>query len=574
MASLLVTHGDEQGRRFALEGSLTRIGRDASNTIRISDHEISRQHAEIRHENGQYVLLDLVSSNGTYVNGQRVTESKLADGDRIQIGKTVLLFGLGTTVTRADLAKKITLITQVAKDRSSGIVRSMSHAEGSQYLSRTVPADPSWMQEALSHIRVLYETSRAVSQIADLDELLARILELAFQLVQAERGCIWLKDPGTGVLESRAVHFGAGINAEEQIEISQTIVDYVLTRGEGVRTSDAASDDRFNAAQSIMRMGIREAICVPLQGRHDTMGILYVDNRLNVEESIDPSKSSRRLTDEHLKLLIAIAHQAALAIEDTRHYQAKVNAERLAAVGQTIATLSHDIKNILQGIRGGSHLIEMGLASGENDQVRRGWGIVNKNQNKIYNLVMDMLTFSKEREPAYQPTDLNEVVQEVIELLAPRATELGVNLVFHGDPALPQAWVDPEGIHRALLNIVSNAIDATEQRPDGAVQVRTSVDSSEAVTRIHVSDNGPGIPVEELPQLFTLFRSTKGARGTGIGLPVSDKIVREHGGTIQVHTRPGEGTEFAISLPRQPEPVPTLNPATQPDPRATFGEEK
>jgi signal transduction histidine kinase len=203
----------------------------------------------------------------------------------------------------------------------------------------------------------------------------------------------------------------------------------------------------------------------------------------------------------------------------------------------------------LQGIKGGSHLIEMGLSSGEEEQVRRGWNIVNKNQNKIYNLVMDMLTFSKEREPAYEPCDLNEVVREVIELLEPRANELGVTLGFVADGTLPRILIDPEGIHRAALNIIANAVDAIEGREDGRVEVRTEYVALESLARLHVSDNGVGIPAEELGQLFTLFRSTKGARGTGIGLPVSEKIIREHGGTIRVQSQPGAGTNFVIELP-------------------------
>src|SRR6476660_129319 len=107
-------------------------------------------------------------------------------------------------------------------------------------------------------------------------------------------------------------------------------------------------------------------------------------------------------------MLIAIGRQAALAVENYRYQQAIVKAERLAAMGQTIATLSHHIKNILQGVRGGSYLIDMGLKDHNEELVRKGWGIVEKNQNKIYHMVMDMLTFSKERQPALQRANVNE----------------------------------------------------------------------------------------------------------------------------------------------------------------------
>src|SRR5262249_45954122 len=137
-----------------------------------------------------------------------------------------------------------------------------------------------------------------------------------------------------------------------------------------------------------------------------------------------------RFTQDQLTLMAAIGHQAGLAIENTVFYNDKIQAERLAAVGQTIATLSHHVKNILQGIRGGSYLIDLGLKEKDDSIVRRGWTIVEKNQTKIYNLVMDMLSFSKDREPALEPADLNETVGDVVELMQSRAQELGVQLTW------------------------------------------------------------------------------------------------------------------------------------------------
>jgi len=181
--------------------------------------------------------------------------------------------------------------------------------------------------------------------------------------------------------------------------------------------------------------------------------------------------------------------------------------------------------------------------------VRRGWNIVNKNQNKIYNLVMDMLTYSKEREPAFELVDLNGVVHEVVELMEQRAAEVGVALELSTCAQAPKIAIDPEGIHRALLNIVTNAIDATENRDSGRVQVRVVFDPVKPVVQLHIEDNGSGIAPDELPQIFALFASSKGARGTGIGLPVSDKIIKEHGGSIRVQSAPGEGTRFIVELP-------------------------
>src|SRR5262249_34170565 len=213
------------------------------------------------------------------------------------------------------------------------------------------------------------------------------------------------------------------------------------------------------------------------------------------------------------------------------------------------ATLSHHIKNILQGIRGGSYLIDLGLKEKDESIVRRGWTIVEKNQSKIYNMVMDMLSFSKDREPALESADLNETIGDVIELMQSRAAELGVQLSWHPETELPAIMIDAEGIHRAVLNIVTNAIDASEGAPDAHVAVETDWDHATSIARILISDNGIGIDEADIPAIFQIFASTKGSRGTGLGLPVSQKIIREHGGKISVTSRLGHGATFAIELP-------------------------
>ena len=223
-------------------------------------------------------------------------------------------------------------------------------------------------------------------------------MELIFEWVEADRGCIMLMDPATKTLQPKVRRTRKGVRADERISISKTILDYVIERNEGVLTSDARQDDRWSPGGSIVQMGVREAICVPMQGRYDVVGAIYIDTSTSAQQLVQQG-GANKFTEDHLKLMIAIGHQAALAVEDTRYYSAMVQAERLAAVGQTIATLSHHIKNILQGIRGGSYLIEMGLKEHDEDVTRKGWNIVDRNQNRISALVMDMLTFSKEREP-------------------------------------------------------------------------------------------------------------------------------------------------------------------------------
>jgi signal transduction histidine kinase len=162
---------------------------------------------------------------------------------------------------------------------------------------------------------------------------------------------------------------------------------------------------------------------------------------------------------------------------------------------------------------------------------------------------MDMLSYSKEREPSIEPTNLNGVARDVIELMAPRAKELAIELTVQLDDQLPACPADPEGIHRALLNIVANALDAVEDTPAPRVVVTTAREKEGEWVRFEVRDNGGGIPPEKLNDIFRPFVSTKGARGTGLGLAVSRKILREHGGDILVQSQPGQGSTFILRLP-------------------------
>jgi signal transduction histidine kinase len=315
-----------------------------------------------------------------------------------------------------------------------------------------------------------------------------------------------------------------------------------------VLTSDAREDERWDPAASIVKLGVREAICVPMQGRYGMVGVIYIDTYTPPGQALQ-NRHVNRFSEEHLKLMVAIGHQAALAVEDTSYYSALVQAERLAAVGQTIATLSHHVKNILQGIRGGSYLIDEGLKNTDTELIRKGWNIVDKNQEKISNLVMDMLTFSKERQPDRVPAQLNQVVVEVIELMQARAAEAGVVLEWLPDAAMPVLQFDPDALHRAILNVVTNAVDACEKTLGGRIILATEFLADQALARVTVEDNGEGIAPEHLQKVFSLFESRKGSRGTGLGLPVSQKILREHGGEIRVQSTPDVGSKFFLEFP-------------------------
>ncbi|KLU01693.1 two-component signal transduction [Rhodopirellula islandica] len=607
MASLFVIRGRDQGKHFQLASTVTRLGRESSNNVQLLDNEASRSHAEIRGDGTgrRYELVDLGSSNGTLVNNRKITRHVLTSGDRIEIGSTLLIFTGTGNVSALDAAHGVDIVRQVRGGDASNIVSSLSREgvvspyspEGASSGAVPTPkptsapttlpppipppvetgADPARSAgknpsvvtpertgqfhgppvigrlDADRSLEVMYLTAIAVGRTDDLDEVLDRVLKLVFDWVEADRGCIMLRDPETKRLTpaARCDRDSASdgpqpkstSKSHDRIQISHTILDYVLQHKQGVRTNDALDDERFDSAASIVQGGVREALCVPLQGRYEIVGMLYVDTYTTPGELVRKGGATR-FHDEHLRLITAVGHQAALAIEDTFYYSALLQGERLAAMGQTIATLSHHIKNILQGVRGGSYLIESGLQKDDTEAIRRGWSIVDRNQERISNLVLDMLTFSKERDPVLREGNLNEVVHDVVELMQSRAGQGEIELVSETEDTLPIATFDGEAIHRAVLNLVTNAIDAATKR----VLVKTFYDAAEGWI-VDVEDDGEGVPKEDREQIFSLFESKKGARGTGLGLPVSAKILREHGGSLTVDDSPSGGARFRMILP-------------------------
>lgn len=550
MASLLVVRGANVGTHYLIRHAKQRIGRDVHCEIHLDDTETSRTHAEIQFVDGNYMLLDLDSSNGTFVNGTRIVEHQLIVGDRIQIGRQLMLFKLA--------------IQPATREDGVDIVNS-SNSDSSQIVGRVglerqlLEETDDWtsyirsesVAQAKSHWEIMYRTSLAVSRTLDIDQLLHQILELVFQWVQCDRGCIMLTDQESGELRPKARRNRNSRGSSNRITISRTILDYVCKKEEGVLTNDACEDDRWNGSASISSSGIREAICVPMKGRYGNVGVIYIDT--SVSAGRFAHEHSRIFTEEHLKMLVAIGHQAALAIEDTNYYQSLVHAERLAVMGQTIATLSHHIKNIVQGLKGGGYLVNQAIQNQDWNVVAKGWGICNRNHERIETLVMDMLTMSKDRRPNLVLTDLRSVITEVVDLSNTRAVEKSVKLSWLAPESPIELPVESEAIHRAILNLVCNAIDACVDKPEAHVDIQLESNSEHILIR--VQDNGVGIAADDLGRIFSMFESSKGSRGTGLGLPVSLKIAKEHGGTIEVRSEIGSGTLFEFVLPRLPSTI-------------------
>jgi len=553
--TLLVLQGPDKGRRYELPDAPALLGRE-SRQLHLSDNTVSRRHAELHPTEGEWILKDLGSSNGTYVNGQRVVNTyALKLGDQIRVGNTLLVFGAQPGVTRA-AGGNVSLAGNDKMD--SAIMHAIPSNEDSMVLAVPEPT-----AAAMANLKLLYQLGAALGSSFDVAQVAEVVMDLVFEHVKADRGILLLADPKREgellpqVVRTRdeaaskkddKIHVETDDDQKQEVEkihASRTVINHVMSTGEGVLSSNAMTDQRISKSKSVHNLGIRSALCVPIKARRmdskggdEILGVIYVDS----------SVKNYTYSPDQLRLLGAIGLQAGMAIQNAKLYQAGLQAERMAAIGETTAALSHSIKNILQALRGGADVVEMGLKANNLPQTSKGWRIVDRNLEKIYNLTMNLLAYSRPREPQLELVQPRKLINECLELVAPNANEKGVMAVADVDRDMPAVPMDPDGMHQVIMNLLSNALDAVEPQK-GLINVACRYDADGRQTIIEITDNGPGITPSMMNHLFELFHSTKGNRGTGLGLAVTKKIVEEHEGSISVKSSPGEGTTFTVRLP-------------------------
>ncbi len=540
MATLSVLQGPDRGRVFRTTRGPTLIGR-SSNVVPLTDHTVSRRHAELRPENGAWELVDLNSVNGTFLNGQRVAEPViLKHGDQIRLGSTLIVYG--GEEKRDQFDGTFFPRDSVDLDYSSLQIDSSIVSRAPSSEDSVIIADPT-TAGAVRAWRVMQGLIQAIGSIPSAEQLLERVMDTVFEEIQVDHGFILMRDEESGELLPHVVRCPTrrdGDSDRGQITTSETIVSHVVSHKEGVLCTNAQTDQRFAVGKdsSIHNYGLRSVICVPIAVREEVLGIIHVDS----------ARSNHQYSEEQLRLMVAIGRQTGMALENLKLLSARMQNERLAATGETVAYLSHYIKNILQGMRGGADMIDLGLEQSKVPTIAAGWPIVQRNLDKIYQLTTNMLAFSKDRQPSRQMVQMDQIVKEVIELVQRSADDRDIMLLAETDDDHPPIPIDPDGIHQVVLNLVSNAIDAVAPH-DGVVNVRIKFDEAQSEAVLTVADNGPGIDSEDLRNIFEAFHSSKGQGGTGLGLAVARKIVHEHNGRIDVSSMPGEGTIFRVRLP-------------------------
>ena len=392
---------------------------------------------------------------------------------------------------------------------------------------------------------VINSLLRHSMQDMSLDHLLKRVLDLILSipwLAFEKQGSIFLVegDPNSLIMKAQ-------VRLAEPIKQACARLPFgKCLCGRAAMTQTIQFADSIDERHEIRYEGIvpHGHYCVPICSGGETLGVINTYIR-------EGHQRSRREEE----FLVTVANTLAGIIMRRRLEEELVKSERLAATGQTVAGLAHFIKNILYGLEGGVYVVNKAFRKDDIQKLRTGWNMVSKNIDKISNLVVDLLDYPKEHVSEYESCSPNVIAEEVCELMEPKVKDTlseEIEIIRDFDPHLGEAVLDPKGIHRCLLNLVSNAIDACladEDKSKNYVVKVTTRREGEGKFLFQVSDNGCGMDDEIKKLLFTSFFTTKGSKGNGLGLLITQKIVQDHGGTLSVNSEPGKGSIFTTLLP-------------------------
>jgi len=396
----------------------------------------------------------------------------------------------------------------------------------------------------------LFAVCAAMTSTLELDQLLDMILDLTLQELAAQRGSILLYDEESDTLKMLASRgMPEEVVKQGYLPRKGSIAEWVMANNEPQLLQDSVRDSRFS---SISEQPLRSSICAPLRSKGRVIGTLNV-TRLR----------GRQFAQDNVDSLMIMATQAAVSIENARLFRENAEKARLAAIGQTVSGISHCVKNMLTSLKGGMALGDLAIQQQDWRILQSGWQMLHRSVNRISLLVLDMLDYSKEREPVRKECDARELIEEAASVVQADAEKRHVTLVRDLPPEAGKVRIDSDQVFRCVLNLLTNALDAVED-DTGRVEVglkmlaptdpamppaSDKIQGPQGAFVMWVRDNGCGIPIENQKDLFKPFHSTKGSKGTGLGLAVTRKIVHEHGGRVELESAPGQGSCFRLVIP-------------------------
>lgn len=279
----------------------------------------------------------------------------------------------------------------------------------------------------------------------------------------------------------------------------------------------------------------------------------FEDGHSHQSEMVVTSKAG-----EHYNVLIWTAPLRDAAGEITHVMEMSTNItqirklqDHLSSLGLKISSISHGIKSLLTGLDGGMYLMETGFANDKSERVKAGYEDLKIIVSRIRKLVHNILFFAKERELKRDRVDILNFVDDVASTVEPKIIANGIEFVREFDASVGALKLDAGVVRLALINILENALDAClEDADQQSHKIVFRVQQDDKQIFFEINDNGIGMDREVRESLFTLFFSSKGNKGTGLGLFIADKIIDQHDGKISVESKPGRGSKFKVSIPK------------------------
>lgn len=288
----------------------------------------------------------------------------------------------------------------------------------------------------------------------------------------------------------------------------------------------------------------------------------FEDGRIREHEEVVTTAAGKRLNVLCTTAPIRNAYDEIVAVIEmsTDITQIRQLQSQLTSTGLLVGSISHGIKGLLTGLDGGIYMVNSGFAKDKPERVQKGWAMVQRNVHRIRSMVLDILYYAKDRELDRQDIDVEHLVGELAEVLEKKAADVDVTFTTRCAPGAGSFPGDFQAVRAALINVLENSVEACRgDQQTSQHDVRIVARRAEPWMVFEVEDNGTGMDQQTREKIFSLFFSSKGIRGTGLGLFISNKIVSKHGGTIDVESEPGRGSRFSIRLPLTPRP--SISPA-------------
>ncbi len=388
----------------------------------------------------------------------------------------------------------------------------------------------------------LFEIGREIHSFANWDLLTKNTLYTAMGNLGLREGALLAPQrPGEPL---RILH-ARGICSESQLNaFTLHLQDPLLEHLAEVRRALKRSEiEQSFPHHGILRLSFD--VLLPGISSQDVEFVLLLGAKLNHQP----------LSADETEYLMILCGQAAVVFENRELMRQNIESERLAAVGQALAGLSHDFRGILNGFTGASRhlgrLVEQ-LGEGQTvdvDKLKKWWEILRASEKRLSDLIGDVLEYSKSREPVRETCQINDLLRELVRQRQEEFSKRKIQVELDLAGTLPALEADSTRLFRAFSNLVDNACDAVSV-DRGRIALRTRMQAD--VLTVEVKDNGMGIAPEHLCRLFDpLFTTKKGSEGTGFGLANVKKIVEEHQGRVRVISKPGAGSVFRVEIPLQ-----------------------